>query len=345
VSTDGVTAWYFDGRRAAAVAANVARRDRSLLVLRHNHSLLQQVRLSDLRYGERFDHGPLMLALPHGATLQIDRPHVAASVEQLLGHRDSPAQRLQRSWPAVLVALALIVAGLAGFYVRGLPWLAERAAAAVPQALEAQVGDEVLKLLDKRVLGPTMGYESEKAAIAHRFAEFAERSAPGVQVRVEFRSVKNGSAINAFALPGGTIVVLDGLVAASGSDDQVLAVLAHELGHVALRHPIRRATKGVGLGLMAGLLWGDISSVAANVPAVVGLLSYSRDEEREADAFAVKVLTANGLDAQPLIDMFETLERSHGGRPSSMPGFMSSHPSTPERIERLRETLPQEPRK
>ena len=342
---DGVTCWYFDGRRAEAVPANVARRDRSLLVLRHDDALLQQVRLSDLRYGERFEHGPLMLTLPHGATLQIDHPYVAESVEQLLGHRDSPAQRLQRSWPAVLVALALIVAGLVGFYVRGLPWLAERAAAAVPQALEAQVGAEVLKLLDKRVLGPTMGYESEKEAIANRFAEFAKRSAPGVKVRIEYRSVKSGSGINAFALPGGTIVVLDGLVAASGSDEQVLAVLAHELGHVALRHPMRRATKGVGLGLMAGLLWGDISSVAANVPAVVGLLNYSREEEREADAFAVKVLNENGLDAKPLIDIFETFERSHGGRGSAVPGFMSSHPSTPERIEHLRRTLPEEPQK
>jgi Zn-dependent protease with chaperone function len=341
---DGGAAWAADGRRAQAAPPKAARRDRSLLVLRHNHSLLQQVALSDLRCGERFDHGPLMLALPHGATLQIDQPAVAARVEQLLGHRDSPAQRLQRSWPGVTIALALIVAGLVGFYLRGLPWLAERAAAAVPQTLEAQVGEEVLKLLDKRVFGPTMGYEGEKAAIANRFAEFAERSAPGVKVRVEFRSVKSGSGINAFALPGGTIVVLDGLVAASGSDEQVLAVLAHELGHVALRHPIRRATKGVGLGLMAGLLWGDISSVAANVPAVLGLLNYSRDEEREADALAVKVLTENGLDAQPLIGMFETLERSHGGRGSAVPGFMSSHPSTPERIERLRETLQQEPR-
>jgi predicted Zn-dependent protease len=162
---------------------------------------------------------------------------------------------------------------------------------------------------------------------------------------VEFRSVRSGTGINAFALPGGTIMVLDGLVAASGSDDQVLAVLAHELGHVALRHPIRRATQGVGLGLMAGLLWGDISSVAANVPAVVGLLNYSRDEEREADAFAVKVLTENGLDAQPLIDMFETFERIHGGRAAAMPGFLSSHPSTPDRIEQLQKTLPPEPRK
>ena len=283
MTMDGVTAWYFDGRRAEAVPANVARGDDSLLVLRHDDSLLQRVGLAEVQCAERFDHGPLMLSLPQGASLQIDHPYIAESVEQLLGHRDSLAQRLQRSWPAVLVALALIVAVLVAFYLRGLPWLAERAATAMPQTLEAQIGDEVLKLLDKRVLGPTMGYESEKAAIANRFAEFAARSAPGIKVLVEFRSVKSGSGINAFALPGGTIVVLDGLVAASGSDEQVLAVLAHELGHVALRHPLRRATKSVGLGLMAGLLWGDISSVAANVPAVVGLLSYSRDEEREAD--------------------------------------------------------------
>lgn len=340
---DKFTAWYFDGHSAAATRATLARAADELVLLRDDNSLLRRTPLADLRCGERFELSPLLVAFPGGASLQVDHGQAAERVEHLLGYRASAAERLQRSWPGVVLAVALVVAGLVAFYLRGLPWIAEQAAAAMPPAMEQRMGNELLSLLDKRMLAPSKDYEvdrTQKAQITQRFDKFAARSAAGVDYRVEFRSVRGGGGVNAFTLPGGTIVVLDGLVAASENEEQILAVMAHELGHVALRHPIKRVTKGVGLGMLAGLLWGDVSSVAANVPAVLGTLSYSRDEEREADAFALRVLTENGLDAQPLIDVLQTLfdNERRGG---AVPDFLSSHPSTAERVEDLRKTLPE----
>jgi predicted Zn-dependent protease len=95
--------------------------------------------------------------------------------------------------------------------------------------------------------------------------------------------------------------------------------------------------------VLAGLLWGDVSSLAANVPAVIGVLSYSREEEREADAFAAKVLADNGLGAEPLIEVFEMFAHKHEKCGCGLPEFLSSHPSTSERIETLRNALPARP--
>src|SRR5262249_57927764 len=96
--------------------------------------------------------------------------------------------------------------------------------------------------------------------------------------------------VNALTLPGGIILVLDGLVRFAGDDDAVLAVLGHELGHVVHKHSVRQVLQSVGVGAVAGLLWGDFSGVAASVPIVFGMLSYSRGVEREAHEFALAFL-------------------------------------------------------
>ena len=92
----------------------------------------------------------------------------------------------------------------------------------------------------------------------------------------------------------------------------------------------------MGVGILAGLIWGDFSGTAASVPVVLGTLQYSRDFEREADAFAIAFLRTSGVSSRHLREFFIRLEareeRKHRG---SIPDFLSTHPSTEERIERL----------
>jgi predicted Zn-dependent protease len=141
--------------------------------------------------------------------------------------------------------------------------------------------------------------------------------------------------INAFTLPGGTIIVLDDLVRAA-SEDQLLAVLGHELGHVVHHHPMQSAYRSASVAALAGLAWGDFSGVAASVPAAMGMLRYSRALEEEADDFAVRVLADAGLGAEPLCEFFELiLEMEEELAVGSLPEFLSSHPDTDERIVRL----------
>jgi Zn-dependent protease with chaperone function len=160
---------------------------------------------------------------------------------------------------------------------------------------------------------------------------------------LEFRSSKDIGA-NAFALPGGTIIVTDQLVTLAGNDEEILAVLAHELGHVSERHPLRQLLQSSVAGLAMTWYLGDISTLLAAAPTLLLQSSYSRDFERRADRYAADMLRHNGIAPARLADMLGKLESSHPaekagkGQASRIAEFFSSHPDTEERIRTLRDT-------
>ena len=133
------------------------------------------------------------------------------------------------------------------------------------------------------------------ASVGLRLAKVSER--PSLPWHF---TVVDVPVVNAFALPGGTVVLFDGLVDLAQDDDQILGVLGHELGHVRARHSTRQLLQALGVGAVAGLLWGDFSTVAANVPIVLGVMRYGRAFEDEADAFALAFMRANRLPPQAL---------------------------------------------
>lgn len=116
-------------------------------------------------------------------------------------------------------------------------------------------------------------------------------------------------------------------------DDRVLAVLGHELGHVAPRHVLRRLLQTAAVYLAATVPWGDTARPAASGPVLLNALGYPRDLEREADDFALAFLRANGMTPAPLTGLFQGLEQQRGKVRSS--GFLSTHPAPGERWRRL----------
>jgi Zn-dependent protease with chaperone function len=245
------------------------------------------------------------------------------------------------------------MAGLAYGYFRGIPIAARWLAQATPAALQRRMGDEILALLDQKFLAPSVLDGARRDALSVRFAGASLRSAPLHFVRLEFRSLRleepqpeedpgesdepayRAATINAFSLPGGTVIVLDGLVEAADRDE-VFAVLGHELGHVVHDHSMRHLLQSAGVAALAGLVWGDFSGVAASVPATLGLLRYSRDVEREADDFAVRFLVEHGLDAGPLCRFFDLILELEGDIGyADIPEFLSTHPDTGDRMERI----------
>jgi Zn-dependent protease with chaperone function len=153
---------------------------------------------------------------------------------------------------------------------------------------------------------------------------------------------------NAFALPGGVVIVTDEMLRMlEGRDDVLIGVLGHELGHVQRRHGMRVLVQTTLIGAVASALWGDISTVLAAAPALLGQSAYSREFEREADDDAIDLLRANGLSPTVMIELFERLQKlraadaaDQGGKPNS--GFdlgiaLASHPADTERIQRFRD--------
>lgn len=336
------TGWLYDGRTAEALQVSVMLEDGQMLVVAPNGAPVLRVPVTDVRLSEPLKNAPRLVNFADGQTLQIDD---ARQATQALGRAGRPPPliaRLQDSWLLSSIAALLLVGLLVAAYVRGVPAGARWAAEAIPPEVELRMGASLLELLDNTRLRPTELAEAKRAAIAQRFAQMASTVAPGVDYRLEFRSVKGKGGkeqINAFALPGGIIVLLDGLVNATTIDDQVIGVLGHELGHVVHRHSMQRLMQVVGLGALTGLAWGDFSGVAANVPLVLGIFRYSRADERAADEFAVKLLKGGALTVQPLIEFFEIIQSRQGRYASDVPDFLSSHPSTADRIQWLRDQL------
>jgi Zn-dependent protease with chaperone function len=328
----GWAATRFDGRSAAG-AIVLLRIDGDALVIM-SRSTLERVPLGDVAVAEAFERAPRMLGLPGGQTLEVADPErTFPGALALAGKRPSWIARIQRAWAAVVLALALLVGLGVWTYVEGLPIAARRVADALPPGFDRRMGENLLALLDANTFEPSALEPERRARIAERFRQAAAIAAPGVEARVEFRA----GEVNAFALPGGIIVVFDELVELAGDDERVLGVLGHELGHVAHRHSTRQLLQALGTGALAGLVWGDFSTVAANVPLVLGVMRYGRAFEHEADDYAIAFLRANNLSPRPLYEFFVRIQGlDEKRRVDQIPDFLSTHPDADARVERMR---------
>jgi len=150
--------------------------------------------------------------------------------------------------------------------------------------------------------------------------------------------VLHNSLVNAFALPGGYVVMFDGLISAAATPEEVAAVLAHEIGHVAARDPTRIALRSAGSIGVLGLLFGDFAGgfVVLGVANTMIEASYSQAAETAADSFAHERLKSAGVRPDALAEMFQTM-RKLGGDAQGIQAYFSSHPATDARITAARE--------
>jgi predicted Zn-dependent protease len=151
--------------------------------------------------------------------------------------------------------------------------------------------------------------------------------------------------VNAFAAPGGYIFVSRGLLALMTSEDQLAVVLGHELGHISARHSAKRmsemilAKAGLAIGSALSPTVAKLSG-AAGVGVQLLFLKYSRDDEYQGDSLGVDYARRAGYDPGSMVAFFEAMQKSgdlSGGRP--VPGFLSTHPLTPDRIREVRAML------
>jgi predicted Zn-dependent protease len=338
MSGEVFAAQRFDGRYAVAVPVRVSVEDESVVVRTIDGSPLDREPVALASISEPYAHAPRTIGLRNGVTLEVvDRDRAFARALERAGFRSSRVVLLQSYGPAAVLAVAAIIALCAAIYLVVLPRATHWAAFKLPPRLEARMGQRVLQLLDEHGFEPSRLAAETRQRIAQGLARTADRVAPGVQYRLEFRRTASGE-VNAFTLPGGIIVLLDSTEAFCRSIDEasVLGVLGHELGHVVHKHATRSVLHSFGVGSIGSLLWGDFSGMAASVPIVLSQLRYSRDFETEADEFAVRVLRANELTPQPLLSFFECLRRRPEQRAAGgIPSFLMSHPPTEERMQHL----------
>ena len=194
----------------------------------------------------------------------------------------------------MIVAGVVLVAMLIAAYIYGIPMLARFVAERFPSSVVARVDTETIAALDRQVFAPSALPRERQQAIATAFRNLKMPHGASAPAALLFRK-SDALGANAMALPGGTIVVTDGLVALARDDREIFGVLAHEAGHVAGRHGLRGIVQDSLVSMLLALAIGDVSALAAAASSSVLEASYSRDLEREADAFAIATLNANGI--------------------------------------------------
>ncbi|ANJ71540.1 M48 family metallopeptidase [Ralstonia insidiosa] len=345
-----ILATYFDGRTSRAQPVRLAVEAGEAALFDTDGTLLRRAALPTLRVSERVKHAPRLITFEDGAFCEIADPAEQAALNTLLqrtGHQEGLVVRAQNSWKLALGALIVTVLVLVIGYRYGLPWGAKVVANMVPQRVELQLGRGTLRALDERWLKPSKLPEAQQARIRARFAALRAPKATHTY-NIVFRDAGSLGA-NAFALPGGDIIVTDALVKLVGEGDGLTGVLAHEAGHVEYRHGLRQLIQSSAIGATAALLFGDVSTILSGVPAAMLTLRYSRDYERDADHYAALLLQDNGLSVGAFADVLQALEDTHGGTRKAggvkksdtasdddASAFFSSHPLTRERIDTLR---------
>lgn len=152
--------------------------------------------------------------------------------------------------------------------------------------------------------------------------------------------IVDASVVNAFAVPGGYVYFTRGILANLNNEAELAGVMGHELGHITARHSAQQYSRAqlAQLGVVVGgLFLGDVVSGLAQFGAGMLFLSFSRDNERQADALGVEYATRAGYDGKELAGFFETLERMNPGSDrSGLPGWFSTHPSPDDRVVAVR---------
>jgi Zn-dependent protease with chaperone function len=170
------------------------------------------------------------------------------------------------------------------------------------------------------------------------------RKAPGEKYPYQFKIV-NDSAINAFALPGGFIYINRGVIEAADTEAQVAGVIAHEIGHVALRHGTNQASKAyvaqAPLAILGGVLGnnsvgGVLAQLGISFAASSILLKYSRDAETQADLLGTQILHDSGYDPNAMVEFFEKIQAESKGRAIQ---FLSDHPNPENRISNVQREI------
>lgn len=294
---------------------------------------------AELSISPRLGRMERIVTLPQLGQLQMaDSP----LLDQWLPDRDRIegwAHRLERHRTAAIGAGVATVLSIVLFFQFGLPWMADRVAPLVPRAMEQAIGAQSMAILDGTQLSHSRLSSDRRRDLDVQFRAMVAGLPREYDYQLAFRHAPKLGP-NAFALPDGRLVVTDQLVELVESDAELLAVLAHEAGHHEHRHGMRQALESSAVVVVAGFLFGDLSgtgSLSVSIPVLLLESGFSRDHEREADAFAFELLRRRGRSPADFAAVMQRLADHYGNRDFGPVSYLSTHPPSEDRIRAARE--------
>lgn len=233
------------------------------------------------------------------------------------------------------VLATVFLSFLLAFYFLLIPWIGERIAMNFSKEYETELGNQ---LYSATITGYTV--DTGRTRILNEFYNNLHYST-GYPVQV---TVVESEEVNAFAIPGGHIIVHSAILESMKTPEELAALLGHEASHIAKRHSLRNLFRSLGRKLFITLLFGGdsgiLSAIAGNADELKGL-QYSRELETEADTAGLQLMVKSGIRPEGMLHLMQLLETSTGGQePAS---FLSTHPVFEDRKAHIREQIRQLP--
>lgn len=248
---------------------------------------------------------------------------VPGAYAEFVGQRRGFARKARLTWGVLGVLLLLPIAVVLAFL-----WLLDPlttwAVNHVSLEQERQLGEQSFRGIATRL---KLRDDADAARVVR---SLGQRITQGSRYRYEFHVAEDPS-VNAFALPGGIVVVNTGLINATRRPEELAGVLAHESEHVELRHGLRQIAKQLGVSATLALLMGDVgASLGGRIAEELLSLRFTRASEQQADEKAVSLLVHASIDPTGLRDFFGRLANE-----PAPPTLLSSHPTSAERQQLL----------
>jgi len=331
IAFDGV---LHDGRTAVAVPVRVEAQGDDVAI--DDGTVSARMPREQITVDAAIPGVPRALRLPDGERIETGDHASVAALWPERAFIARAAYALESRWWAAIVGIAITAACLWLVVEFALPYAADPVARRISPEIDRYLGEQALATLDATLLKPSRLPDDEQEHWNDKFDAFVAGEKGEETYNLVFR---HAGAPNAFALPDGTIVVTDEMVAAIGSDDELLAVLAHEIGHVRGRHALRLVLQNSGVAVLMTAIAGDavgVTFLAVALPTTLLQTGYSRKFEAEADDYAFAHMKRHGVSPQAFADVMRRMEKELGDLrdDNAMARYLSTHPATAERIRR-----------
>lgn len=337
-----IEGYWYDGKRSARVAATCLVRDDGTTEVRRQDdgSALYRAKRFRARLSPRLANTPRHISFPSGKMLETEDFANLAVVEKRftatswLSHLHSLESRKRY----IALCLLLLIAFILGAWRFGIPFAAKFIAWKLPVSAYRLADKQTLAALDKTILAPSQLEPAVERRLRDHFAPIIDSHADW-PLRILFRKGGQNIAANAFALPHGTIIFTDEMVALAHHDDELVTILAHEIGHVVKRHGMRTMIQDSLLAFLLFTIAGDAagtSELFLGLPVLLTQMAYSREFEREADRYALTYLESNHIAPNHFANLLgriqAKLEAEKKDSGSGVLKYFSTHPDMDARI-------------
>ncbi len=285
--------------------------------------------IADIRFVDSADRGDSQvftnLRLPM-SRLVMSSPDTAVRIGHALGVARHDEAHISHSTRA-LIAWGVIALLMGAAVLVGIPRLAAAMGPHLPYAWRHQLGRYVVEAIT--VTQETCSADAGRKALDRIVAQIMDVVGHDERVVVE---VTDSDEVNAFAAPGGSIVLFNGLIQDAESAEELAGTIGHEIGHVVKEHPTGGVIRGLGLTLAANVMLGGSDGGVASAVAMIYSLSYDRKQEAAADDIAAELLVKMGINPAVQASFFERRNKTMGEKAAGAFNYLSTHPALPERI-------------